>query len=366
VVDLSFIDSGLHQTVSQVGRDWERVSTYAGKSIKEWYCFGHKLLSLECEDQPFSTRFREIYAECKINPPPLGSNQHVELRVMAVPSDPNVLAVSMSPNRSDGAAFLRQLVPYRRYLEITGFVPGWKLLAMQEAPDEPVFAFGPDGMLISRRHPWQHAVALYAISSTFRLQPDVYVLHAASVGVSGRGVLLSGAKGAGKSTLSLAFASRGHAFLGDEWAAVSSLNGKLLPLRRAASIRPGPHPAGLDECLRRNACDTEMLPDGTRRTRALVGTVFPRANSNATPLTDIFFLRRFAERPAVERATPSRDALPPVAPLLASVWGHSPGERAFHLFRTLGKARWWHLDVGGSPDETADLIERTLKEEIWD
>jgi hypothetical protein len=51
--------------------------------------------------------------------------------------------------------------------------------------------------------------------------------------------------------------------------------------------------------------------------------------------------------------------------LLASVWRHPPAERALQLLRTLGRARWWHLDVGGSPEETADIIEETVKEEIW-
>jgi hypothetical protein len=41
-------------------------------------------------------------------------------------------------------------------------------------------------------------------------------------------------------------------------------------------------------------------------------------------------------------------------------------ERALGLFRTLGKARWWNVDVGGSPDDTADLIENAVKEELWD
>ncbi len=272
----------------------------------------------------------------------------------------------MIPDQPDGPDFLRRLVPGRRYLECKETAPGWRMLALPEAPDEPVFAFGPSGILVSRRHPWQHAIALYAISNAFRLQPEVYVLHAASVGISGRGVLLSGAKGAGKTTLSLCFASRGHAFLGDEWAAVSSLTGELLPLRRAASIRPGPRPAGLDEYLRRHSCDTEILSDGTQRVRTSVGAVFPRALPQVVPLTDIFFLRRFAPRPVVERFSPSREELPPISPLLASVWGYPPSERMLGLFRTLGKARWWNLDVGGSPEETADLVEETLKEELWD
>jgi hypothetical protein len=240
------------------------------------------------------------------------------------------------------------------------------MLAAAEAPEVPVLAFGPSGILVSGGHAWQHVIALYAISTAIRLRPDVYVLHAASLGVSGRGVLLSGAKGMGKTTLSLCFASRGHAFLGDEWAAVSSLSGELLPLRRAASIRPGPHSAGVDEYLRRHACDTEILPDGTQRVRTLVGSVFPQALPQVVPLTDIFFLRRFASRPTVERFSPGRGELPPISPILASVWGYSPSERALEMFRTLSKARWWHLDVGGSPEQTTELIEETVKEDLWD
>jgi hypothetical protein len=336
------------------------------KSEQVWYCFGQTLLRMDCDDHAFSRRFKDIYGECAVEPAKDMTTPHVDFRVASLPSNPNVLEVSIIPKPPDGADFIRRLVPERRYLDCKETTTGWKMLALPEAPEEPVLSFGPNGILVSRSHPWQHAIALYAISSAFRMRPDVYLFHAASVGISGRGVLLSGAKGAGKTTLSLCFASRGHAFLGDEWAAVSSSTCELLPLRRTASIRQGPRAMGLDEYLNRHSCEMETLPDGTQRLRANVGAVFPRALPQVVPLTDIFFLRRFAPRPAVERFTPSRGELPPISPLLASVWGHPPAERALQMFRTLGKARWWHLDVGGSPEETADLIEETLKEGLWD
>jgi hypothetical protein len=338
----------------------------SGKSEKEWYCFGKTLLRMDCDDHAFSRRFKEIYGECAVEPAEDITTPHVDFRVAGIPSDPSVLEVSIIPNPPDGADFMRRLVPERRYLECNGTAAGWKMLALPETPKEPVLAFGPNRILVSRTHPWQKAIALYVISNAFRLQPDIYMLHAASIGISGRGVLLSGDKGAGKTTLSLCFASRGHAFLGDEWAAVSSLTGELLPLRRAASIRQGPRAVGLDEYLNAHSCEMETLPNGTQRVRANVGAVFPRALPQVVPLTDIFFLRRFAPRPAVERFTSSRGELPPISPLLASVWGFPPAERALELFRTLGQARWWHLDAGGSPEETADLIEETLKEGSWD
>jgi hypothetical protein len=321
---------------------------------------------MDCEDRPFSQRFKDIYGECAVELTQEETLSRVDFRVAAPTSDPSVLAISMTPSLPDGADFLRALAAERRYVECPENAPGWQMLALAEAPDLPVFAFGPSEILVSSSHAWQHVIALYAISTAIWLRPDVYVLHAASVGISGRGVLLSGAKGMGKTTLSLCFASRGHAFLGDEWAAVSSLSGQLLPLRRAASIRPGQHPAGLDEYLRHHKCDTEILSDGTQRVRTLVGSVFPQAMSQVVPLTDIFFLRRFASRPAVERFSPGRGELPPISPILASVWGYSPSERALDMFRTLSKARWWHLDVGGSPEQTTELIEETVKEDLWD
>ena len=93
--------------------------------------------------------------------------------------------------------------------------------------------------------------------------------------------------------------------------------------------------------------------------------MFPRAAAQVVPLTDIFFLRGFSARPGAEPFVRHSGELPPASPLLASVWAHPPAERALYLLRTLGKARWWHLDVGGSPEETADMIEETVKEEIW-
>jgi len=331
----------------------------------QWYCFGAALLGMESEDAEFSSRFKDIYSECAVQRPLDAVLPQVSLRVAALPSEPDWLSVSVAPTLPDGTVFLRQLFPERGYQECPAAEPEWLFLAQAVAPEEPVIALGPFAMLVSRRHPWQHLVAMYAISSAIWLQRDVFVLHAASVGIAGKGVLLSGAKGAGKSTLALSFACRGYAFLGDEWAAVSALSGELLPLRRAASIRPSRHPDGLDEYLRKQSCHVETLTDGTQRVRTRVGPAFPTAAAQVVPLTDIFFLRGFSARPGVEPFARHSGGLPPVSPLLASVWGHPPAERTLYMLRTLGRARWWHLDLGGSPEETADMIEETVKEEIW-
>jgi hypothetical protein len=109
----------------------------------------------------------------------------------------------------------------------------------------------------------------------------------------------------------------------------------------------------------------ESLSDGTTRVRTRVGPLFPRAAAQVVPLTDIFFLRGFSARPSVAPFVRHSGELPPASPLLASVWGYPSAERALCMLRTLGRARWWHLDPGGSPEETARMIEETVKEEIW-
>ena len=331
----------------------------------EWYGFGRAFLAVESEDDEFASRFRDIYSECAVEFPPEASLPQVTLRVKAIPSEADWLAVSVTPAPPDAAGLLRQLFPDRAYQAWTEDQQEWRILALANAPEEPVLALGPSEMLVSRRHGWQQLVATYAISTTIWLQPDVFILHAASMGLFSKGVLLSGAKGAGKTTLALSLASRGHAFLGDEWAAVSRLSGELLPLRRAASIRPGPHPEGLTQYLRAHPCYVETLQDGTRRVRTRVGEVFPHAAAQVVPLADVCFLRGFSAKPDIRPFARGNGGLPPISPLLASFWGRPQAERSLGLLRSLRRARWWHVDVGGSPEQTADMIEETVKEAIW-
>lgn len=354
------------------GEWWQRADVIAAelqstRSLPHKACFrfGRSLLVVDCEDCSFSRRFLEIFAECLCDSTGDEDIPRLDLQITRVRSNPTLLGASLAPSPLDGADFVPQLFPEGQYVECLGSAPGWRMLALREVASQPVLAFGPSTVLISRTHPWQRMIALYAISNAFRLQPDIFVFHAASIAVNGKGILLFGSKGAGKTTLSLCLASRGHAFLGDEWGAVSTSTGELFPLRRMASIRPGPRAKRVDEFLENHSCEAEVLPDGTRRVKAKVGALFPQAAAQIVPLTHAFFLRPFASRPTVRRFTLDGSGLPPISPLLATMWGHSPGQRTLDLLRTLGRSSWWHLDVGGSPDETADLIEKTVREDTY-
>ncbi len=61
-----------------------------GESVKEWYCFGRTLLAMDCEDRPFSMRFKGIYAECGVTPTKDRTLPRVDFRVAALPSDSSV------------------------------------------------------------------------------------------------------------------------------------------------------------------------------------------------------------------------------------------------------------------------------------
>jgi hypothetical protein len=362
---------GVARVLQSYGQRWRRPDLVtaeiegAADGLREQrYQFGRSLLSLKCEDSPFEQRFRDIFAECACDSTREKELPVLVLQVRCIRSNPEVLAISLVPSLIDGVDFARQLFPERQYLEYSAPAP-WRMLALPEAPHEPVIAFGRSTILVSRSQPWQHMVAMYAISNAFRLQPDILVFHAASIALDGKGVLLFGDKGAGKTTLSLCLASRGHAFLGDEWGAISKSTSEMLPLRSLSSIRQGPRAKGVDEYLRNHPCDEVILRDGTKRVRVKVGSMFPRTSARIVPLTHAFFLRGFAARPAVERFARNGAELLRVSPLLATICGRSPGQLALELLRTLGKACLWNLDVGGSPEETADLIEETLKEGSW-
>ena len=78
------------------------------------------------------------------------------------------------------------------------------------------------------------------------VQTGMLFLHAGSVGVGGAAALLIAPTGGGKSTTALAVAQRGHAFLGDDVAAVRLATRELLPFPRSAGLREGPLAASLE------------------------------------------------------------------------------------------------------------------------
>ena len=128
---------------------------------------------------------------------------------------------------------------------------GWRTIASRQTPGEPQVALCDRHALVDRRQVWQPFIANYAINRVLRLQREMLFFHAASIGIEGRGAMIVGPKASGKTTTAMALAARGHAFLGDEMAAVHRTTKVMLPFRRAVSVRRGPRARRVDEHLAR-------------------------------------------------------------------------------------------------------------------
>jgi hypothetical protein len=246
---------------------------------------------------------------------------------------------------------------------------GWRYVTTVERPSQVVLAVNGHRALIDLAPLWPSFLRDLLVATTLSSQRNILFLHAASVAVHGRGALLFGWGGAGKTTLALALAARGHGFLGDDYASIRTDDLTLLPFRRNVHIRPGPRAQGVEEALRSGRYETEVFPDGLRRLSAAAGDLFPEAPAPPTRLAAGFFLRRFAPEPRTTPFEPSLAHLDSLKSLATSgpiraAWGISPGRRLLAFLRVidiLAKISCYSLEVG-RPEATAAHLERTLED----
>jgi hypothetical protein len=320
------------------------------------YRFADGHLLLDCEDEPLTHRFRELYADGSDDGAGCESPAQVECVVRA--HDSRLAAVFFrDPEPLDAFAFCRHLFPDRDFVEGPTGAGGWRTISLRQTPSEPQIALYANQAVVDRRQAWQPFMANYAINRVLRLQREVLFFHGASIGIAGRGVLMVGPKAAGKTTTALTLAARGHDFFGDELAAVRCSTKALLPFRRAVSIRAGPRARRVEDCLARDTFASDRFPDGSERTLVDIGRLFPQAGVSPTTLSCVLFLRQFAERPIARRFTFRLEHFPMLSPLACSMWGVPAGARIVDVSRLLHHVECHLLDLG-DPDETADLIER--------
>ena len=229
----------------------------------------------------------------------------------------------------------------------------WTSLAFR-GEQSPMFALRGGHCLFALVPGWRKAVALLLLQRLMRMRGDAIFFHAASVAVAGAGALLVGPKGAGKSTLALALATRGHGLLGDEHACYVPARHELVPFRRPVGVKPGPRARTSSAALARLGRDPDR--DGMMRVPAedlVSGTAGP------VPLHAVVFLRGFAEEPRLSRVEPGREELAALQPVGSSFANAASTERVFQLVRLLSRAEVWDLRPG-QPDDTAALVESAL------
>lgn len=235
---------------------------------------------------------------------------------------------------------------------------GWTLISFR-GQDDPLIAF--DGEVVLFRvdrsdYDWRKLVMIFAFCQLQRVREDVIFLHAGSVAIGGRGVLLIGPKGAGKSTTTMALAARGHRFLGDECGAYVPATRSLLPFHRPVGIKPGPHAGAI----------TSALPHARRVVRgegfqrvALDELIDVDRSTAAVPLDSVIFLRGFAAEPRLERIEPGRDEIGALQAIVGSFINAEGTKRVFQLVDMLAHTRVFTLNPA-DPDRTAIYLEEAL------
>ncbi|HET7294384.1 MAG TPA: hypothetical protein VFM88_18310 [Vicinamibacteria bacterium] len=238
--------------------------------------------------------------------------------------------------------------PFER-LEGSG---SWTSVAFR-GEQSPQFGLRGDDCLFALAAGWRKAVALFLLWRLMRARRDALFFHAASVGVRGRGVLVVGPKGAGKSTLALALASRGHDLLGDEQACYVPARGELIPFRRPVGVKPGPRARAVDEALRA----IDRIPERDGMMRVELPDLLRGPGPAPVPLRAVLFLRGFAPRARFERLSPGREELARLQPVGACLVNAPATERVFAMARLLSRTAVYAL-WPGDPDETAECVER--------
>jgi hypothetical protein len=316
-------------------------------------------LGIESEDIRFQARFQELYSAFLSNPPrDVGDDRWLRCRVQVATGLPANLVTFTAAEELEIIDFIAGTYRERGYVELNPS-GSWRSIGMRGSRAPVLIAQGAH-VLVDACHQWQPLIAACVMNWIMRMQKDLLFLHAASVGIRGSGVLISGEKRTGKSTLSMALGAAGHEFLGDEIAAVKPRTMEVFPFRRAVSIRFGPQSAQVEWLLSTTSFSSETFPDGTTRRRADSNTLFPEPCCRSLPIRWAFFLRAFEERPRAEEFAPRSEDLKLLAPLPGTFWGTSPAIPFMQMAKLLANVKCYLL-YPGLPEETASLIETIVR-----
>jgi hypothetical protein len=327
--------------------------------LVQHFRFGALVARVRSDEPGFLHRFTSNFLDCVVGADAAAAGCP-ELTVEASDTSAPVAARASGVGGSPDAEILPLLFPELGLRRNPGAAGPILFLAERSGARSAVQIDG-DALVINRALPWQVLLGHYFVHQVMRRQSELVFLHAASVSIGGRGVLLCGEKGAGKSTLSLALAARGHGFLGDEVAVLDPVQRLLLPFRRRASLRLGPQGQGVAQWLARHPAERETLADGSVRDRVQVSAMFGASPPQPVPLAAAFFLGPRAAQPARRSIDFEWRDLPHVAPLAATMSSRPAGERALCFLKLFRSIPCHGLQPGGTPDATAELIEAALE-----
>jgi hypothetical protein len=351
------------------GRWSDAPTDFAGDTLKQdagiprRYRFGTAVLTIDCDSPVLLGWLDDAYADCELEwsePCDLACRIRSagDCIVLEFSGEGSALAIGVAE------ALIRPRRELAAVLASTSTCDGWALIG-----GPPMFAASGSRAIVDlSEQPEEFAVNLL-VGMAQRARSDMAFLHAGGLAIDGRGVMICGRSGSGKSTTTNSVAALGHALLGDETVGLDMLTSALWSFRRTLKLRPGPLPPALARRLRDVPQVVRIDAQGLGCTWVRASELFATpAPAEGVPIDSVFFLRAFRERPAAERFTPDLNDIAELQSLTQSLsavasWPSGAAARLIRytrLITLLGKARCYHLDLG-SPGETAELIERLVR-----
>jgi len=247
--------------------------------------------------------------------------------------------------------------------------PGWRLITNALDESAPLLASDAGTAVVDARVEPPELLLNLVVGVAQLTQRSVIFVHAGGISIDGRGTLLVGRSGQGKSTTTVALASRGHPLLGDETVGLRADSREIVAFRRTVKLRPGPAAQAVLERLKAVPYATRVDAQGLLCAWVGGNVLFPGTiPAQSAPLKEVFFLRAFRDRPAVESFVPSLEDVEELKALTMSLsaivsWPRSAAHRLMRFAKVLelfAQCRCYFIDLG-TPDETAELIERTVR-----
>jgi hypothetical protein len=210
---------------------------------------------------------------------------------------------------------------------------------------------------------WWRATPLRVLLGWLLAGPGLHVVHAGAVGIDGRGLLLAGAGGAGKSTLAVTCLEAGMQYVGDDYVLLSSrpsprataLYGTAKLDERSLATVPA-----LADCA--NQLETRVVDDD--KLVLNLSALRPTRLASSTTVEAIV-----VPRLAVRQSNPPRSAIKPIAKsaaLIALAPGtifQAPdgGAPALHVLSSVtGSVPCYELKLGQGRRDAPELLKSVL------
>jgi hypothetical protein len=221
----------------------------------------------------------------------------------------------------------------------------------------PLFLIQGEHCFFRLTENWTIVALSLVFRAAFGLHYDAILFHAAAVIVKEKGFMFAGPRYAGKSTLSLALAARGHHFLSDEIAWYVPSTRQLVAFRRPVGIRDGVRSTAIDARIQALVGSGVSWHDSLR---VPVEDLVPQAPARTATLDVVVFLKGFEPRPRLVPLQPSLEHLPLLQPTPISMLNVQPARRMLEMVRLVSSVRMYDL-YSGHPDETARILEETVQ-----